>query len=243
MNIVRSLMRGAAPALAILLVTACATADPAVGPASGTVAADAPQYRVGDRWVYRIREGFLTPVVYEETKTVTAASASGATMRVTDRSERFDVVRTETWSGPGALSQGALFDIETRRFAQPVDLYRFPLRPGSGWKQRVLNFNEQLDRDGPISRTVRVDGYERVTTPAGAFDAVRMTVYMTLDDEEFWRWPTRCTYVVWYAPAVKGVVRAIKRADYLEKGGGPDSGGTLPAQNALVELVSFTPGA
>jgi hypothetical protein len=141
------------------------------------------------------------------------------------------------------VSQGSLFDIETRRFAQPVERYRFPLKPGSNWGQNVRNFNEHLGRDGWINRSVRVGGYERVTTPAGTFDAVRMTVYMRLDDEEFWRWPTDCVYQVWYAPAAKASVREVRRADYLEKGGGPDSGGRLPAQNSTVELVSFTPGA
>ena len=33
----------------------------------------------------------------------------------------------------------------------------------------------------------------------------------------------------------------MRRADYLEKGGGL-SIGRLPAQNAQIELVSFTPG-
>jgi hypothetical protein len=65
---------------------------------------------------------------------------------------------------------------------------------------------------------------------------------MRLDDEEFWRWPTDCTYTIWYAPAVRGAVRERKRADYLEKSGGPDAGGRLPAQNTTVELLSFTPG-
>jgi hypothetical protein len=82
-----------------------------------------------------------------------------------------------------------------------------------------------------------------VTTPAGTFDAVRLLVIMRLDDEEFWRWPTDCTYTVWYAPAAKASVREVKRADYLERASGPDAKARLPSQNALVELVSFTPGA
>jgi hypothetical protein len=84
------------PAAAAMLVAACATPDPAVSPASGPVAADAPQYRVGDRWVYRIREGFRTPIVYEETKTVTGVSASGVTVRVAVKAPHFDIERTET---------------------------------------------------------------------------------------------------------------------------------------------------
>jgi hypothetical protein len=69
-----------------------------------------------------------------------------------------------------------------------------------------------------------------------------MHVVMHLDDEEFWRYATQCNYTVWYAPAVRGVVRAERRAEYRERGGGFDFVGRIPTQNAVVELLSFTPG-
>lgn len=231
------------PAAAAFLLAACATSDPAVTGSAPAVAVDAPQYRVGDRWVYRVREGFRSPVVFDETYTVTAMGADGATVRVVAKGPTIDVERVEKWPRPGLVSQGALFDVETRRFGTPVERYRFPLTPGGTWNQNVANFNELTDRSGVINRYVRVSGYDKVTTPAGTFDAVRLSVVMRLDDEEFWRWPTDCTYTVWYAPAARASVREVKRADYLEKGGGPDAGGRLPAQNTLVELLSFTPGA
>lgn len=243
MTLTARIGRYALPAFLGLLATSCATTDPAVGAASGPVVADAPQYRVGDRWVYRIREGFRNPVVYEETRTVTDVSNGAATVRIASKGPTFDVQRVEVWPAPGLVAQGTLFDIETRKFATPVQRYRFPLKPGDRWGQFVQNYNDQLGRTGVINHHVRVEGTDRVTTPAGSYDAVRMRVIMHLDDEEFWRYGTDTNYVVWYAPAVKASVREVKRADYLEKGGGPDAGGRLPTQNALVELVSFTPGA
>ena len=65
---------------------------------------------------------------------------------------------------------------------------------------------------------MRVGGWEKVSTPAGAFDAIRMRVLMRLDDEEFWRYPTTCNYLVWYAPAVGAPVREEKEAEYYERG-------------------------
>jgi hypothetical protein len=137
--------------------------------------------------------------------------------------------------------QGALFDVETRRFREPLQRYRFPLQPRATWNQFVTNFNEQTNREGVINHYVRVRGFDRVTTPAGTFDAIRMDVIMRLDDEEFWRWPTDCTYTVWYASAVKASVREVRRCDYMEKGGGAEVM-RLPTQNSAIELVSFTPG-
>jgi hypothetical protein len=40
---------------------------------------------------------------------------------------------------------------------------------------------------------------------------------MRLDDKEFWRGPITRTYSVWYAPAVRHVVREERDADYIEK--------------------------
>jgi hypothetical protein len=46
---------------------------------------------------------------------------------------------------------------------------------------------------------------------------------------------------VWYAPAVGAMVREEQRSQYREKEG-IDSG-TVPGQNATIELVSYTPGS
>lgn len=225
---------------ALALLPGCATLDG--GTAGDAVLAEAPGYRVGDRWVYRVTSGWRMPLDWEETQTVTAVDAGGATVAVAVRGPRISLDRVERWTGPGLVAQGALFDIETRRFREPLVRYRFPLRAGARWNQFVDNYNEFLDREGVINRYVRVAGVERVTTPAGTFEAVRMQVFMRLDDGEFWRWPTDCTYTIWYAPAAKATVREVRRADYLERGNGMEAG-RLPAQDARIELVSFTPGA
>jgi hypothetical protein len=230
-------------ALAVSLVASCATPDAAVTGAASPVRADAPQYRVGDRWVYRVREGWRNPVEFDETHTVTAVGADGATVRVSAKGPTIDVERIERWPRPGLVTQGAVFDLETRRFTTPLERYRFPMKSGEHWTQNAANYNELTQRSGTINYYVRVGGTDRVTTPAGTFDALRLNVIMRLDDDEFWRWPTDCTYTVWYAPSARALVREVKRASYLEKGGGPDAGGRLPAQNTIIELLSFTPGA
>ncbi len=206
-------------------------------------AAEAPVYRVGDRWTYRVQDGFLTPARWEETHTISAIGADGIAARITQKGPAIDTARAELWAAPGLVKIGAVYDNETRRFATPLARDRFPLAAGAIWNQFVGNYNEATRESGQINRYVRVRGWESVTTPAGTFDAVVMHVIMWLDDEEFWRWPTQCNYTVWYAPSVRGVVRAVKRAQYKEKGGDYDSGAQIPTQNAVVELMSFTAGS
>ena len=230
---------------AVFSVAALATLSGCAGfeSAGSGPAAEAPAYRVGDRWTYRAQDGFLTPERWEETHAISALGADGIGVRITQNGPARNVARAELWSAPGRVKVGAVYDNATRRFVTPLERYRFPLAAGATWSQFVDNYNEATKVSGQINRYVRVRGWETVTTPAGTFDALAMHVVMWLDDEEFWRFPTECNYTVWYAPAVRGVVREVKRAQYREKGGDFDSGAQIRTQNAVVELLSFTPGS
>jgi hypothetical protein len=207
-------------------------------------AAEAPAYRVGDRWVYTAEDGFRVKTRWEETHEVTAIGADGITVRITQKGETLNVTRTEQWAAPVLVKVGAVYNNETRRFTTPLQVYNFPLASGKVWNQHAHNFNEFTGKTGVINRYVRVRGWDKVTTPAGTFDAVSMHVIMHLDDDEFWRHGTECNYLVWYAPAVRGMVREERNAQYLEKGGGGDGAGagTIRTQFGTLQLVSFTPG-
>ena len=61
---------------------------------------------------------------------------------------------------------------------------------------------------------------------------------MHLDDEEFWRWLTTCTYLVCYAPAVRDVVREERNADYVGKPS--DNADSVCTQHALPQLSELT---
>jgi hypothetical protein len=213
------------------------------GGAGSGPAADAPVYRVGDRWVYHGDDGFRVKTEWDETHEVTAIGPDGITVRITLKGPSTDVTRTELWSAPGQVKVGAVYDNETRRFAVPLERYDFPLAAGKVWNQWAANYNEATQESGSINRWVRVGGWEKVGTPAGTFDAISMQVVMRLDDETFWRWPTTCNYAVWYAPAAHAIVREERRAQYVEKSGDAASGGgTIRTQFGVLELISFTPG-
>jgi hypothetical protein len=226
-----------------IAATAALTGCAGIDSAGSGPAAETPAYRVGDRWTYRVQDGFRDPERWEEAHAITAIGADGISARITQKGPSRDVARAELWSAPGRVRVGAVFDNETRRFVTPLERYRFPLAGGAAWSQFVDGYNEATRLSGQMNRYVRVRGWEKVTTPAGTFDALAMHVVMHLDDEEFWRYATDCNYTVWYAPAVRGVVREERRAQYLEKGGTTDMFARIWTQNAVVELLSFTPGS
>ena len=215
----------------------------AVGGSAGSgPAVEAPVYRVGDRWVYSGEEGFRIKTSWEETHEVTGVGPDGITVRITKKGADIDLVRTEQWAAPGLVRVGAVFADETRQFATPLARFAFPLSPGQTWNQWVDQFNEATQKQGQINRYAHVAGRKQVTTAAGTFEALELHVQMQLDDDEFWRWPTHCNYVVWYAPAVRNVVRESKAAQYVEKGE-MQLQFAIRTQYGTLELVSFTPGA
>lgn len=226
-------------AAAALAAAGCATTE--TGGDAGPPAA-APEYRVGDRWVYRIVDGFRAPVTWDRTEEIVSIEPGLVTVRVVMKGSTLDGERIEKWSAPGIVLQGAAYEEETRRFDPPLVRFRFPLTPGERWNQRLRDLDGPPTAPfGPLIRFVTVGGWEEVTTPAGTFDAIRLRVIMTLDDETFWRWPTQANHLVWYAPAVGGVVREQRRSEWRDKGA-QDAVGFHPGQNGTVELVSYTRG-
>src|SRR5437899_5304692 len=84
-----------------LLAGACASVD--VGGAPGP-SVPAPQYRVGDKWVYHIVDGYRAKIVWDETHEVTAIGADGVTVKVIAKGPTIDVERVEKWPSPDRKS-------------------------------------------------------------------------------------------------------------------------------------------
>jgi hypothetical protein len=238
MRMSRPLRAVAISMAAAFFVGACASVD--VGGNPGPPA-PAPDYRVGDRWVYHAETGYRTKVEWNETHEIVSIGPDGITVKVIVKGPTIDVERIEKWSAPGVVLQGAVYEAETDRFDPPLIRYKFPLTPGETWNQRVRDLDQEPGPYGPISRYVTVGGYEKITTPAGTFDAIGMRVIMELDDETFWRFPTQCNYLIWYAPAIGASVREHKSSHWRDKGG-QDASGYHPGQYGGLELVSYTRG-
>lgn len=230
----RRLLAAVSAAPVAALLGACAgTPGAADGPP-----APAPVYKVGDRWVYRVTDGFRDPAIYDETREVIALDARGFSIRVSRNGPRGDTTRVEQWAAPGDLLVGAIFDNETRRFAQPLPRWQFPITPGARWRLWTPQQNETSGRNDPINYDARVGGWRSIATPAGTFDAIGVRVFMRLDDEEFWRTSTEVNHLLWWSPAVGNTVREERLAEYRDKGD-PLSAFNHRTQNATFELTSY----
>jgi hypothetical protein len=217
-----------------LALAGCVSVGGAAGPP-----APAPVIRVGDRWVYHAADGFRNPVTWTETHEVVSMDGAGFDVRVTLEGPPRNYVRTERFTAPGIMTVGSVYDpVETRHFESPVTVFQFPLTPGTSWNQNLRNLDPANGLVSQINRNVHVGGYEQVGTPAGSFNAIAMRILMTVDDNNPFRWPVQCNYMVWWAPEVGAMVRMTKFATYRERGDGPESI-QIRAQNTVIELVSF----
>jgi hypothetical protein len=223
--------------LACLGLASCASFDP--GGTPGPVV-EAPSFRVGDRWVYSGSDGFRAPLTWEETHEVIEAGPAVVVVRVAARGPDVDVQRVERWAAPGIVASGALRAFETRRFDPPLVRYRYPMRGGDRWSERIRDPAAPPGPYGPIERYTTVGGYERIVTPAGAFDAIRLRVLSRLDDETFWRTPTECNDLVWYAPALGIAVREEREGEYREKSDARVPWAMIRVQHATLALLAFT---
>jgi hypothetical protein len=200
-----------------------------------------PRFVVGDRWEYRITDGLRRGATTRLDMQVVAMNAGVATMHLVFVGSYGRTEQTEEIDADGGLRVGALRHDEVRRFSPSLKLLDFPIGQRGSWRQVVDTFRRDTQLNDNIRIYGEVQGRAPVTVPAGTYDAVAIYRIVQLDDDEFWRSKTTRRDSVRYAPEVKGVVREVRDAEYLELHGGPDSA-TIRTEYTTTELVSFTPG-
>ena len=213
----------------------------ATAPAASAQSAAAPTMKVGDRWVYNVKSGIgLSSVTYQETREVTAVGGGGFKITVTGKTaEGADFSAVEDFAAPFGLRSGTLCLNEVRRYPTPLQRVAFPMAPGQRSSKWVDVVSDPGGKKGQINYSVRTRDWAKITTPAGAFDAIRVDALITLDDAGPFRNATSCNFTYWYAPAVRGTVRERRSAQYTGLG---DDNQTMPVLSASYELASFTPG-
>src|SRR5262245_12895013 len=93
-------------AASLLLALGCGGVQAATAP--GPV--EAPELRVGDRWVYHVVDGYRQKIVWDETREITAIGPDGITVNVTYSGPSINSTRTEVWAAPGVVRSGAIHE-------------------------------------------------------------------------------------------------------------------------------------
>ena len=168
--------------------------------------------------VYRVINGYNGEVFGEERLRIERRDAERTVYEVTRRRDQASVnsLAIDSADGNGlrrALpSHNALVDFD---FAPAFPAYVFPLEPGRRWSTRVEAVNPQ----GDVRYSVRVDaevaGRERVSVPAGSFDAVKIVRSIYVGDAAMPLTETTIMETEWYAPALGRAVRLERSSRWL----------------------------
>ncbi|MDR0588411.1 MAG: hypothetical protein LBG61_05520 [Burkholderiales bacterium] len=225
-----------------LVLAACANTIPLNTDPAITVVA--PDYRVGDTWVYHVEDGFRLPEVWEETHTITAIREEEIVLSVTRRGNHVNDTRTEIWARAGAVKQGAVMLDETRVFELPFVRFRYPMSAGVAWSQSLkadTKYGDAMNiRDGYLSYRTRAKGWQKIASPHGDVDALLLESSVLFDDENPWYYASRGKECAWYAPSVNNVVWIERDVARLEKGDAR-SGMIIPVVRASFRLTDYRP--
>ncbi|HVL58930.1 MAG TPA: hypothetical protein VM491_20710 [Burkholderiaceae bacterium] len=172
-----------------------------------------PTVRAGDRWTYAGINQFMREPRTQAVHTVTEVGAH-IVVRIEDP---YYGSRVERYAGPWNAVVDATYDMPIH-FAEPMPLLPPTGDPGA----RAIDSTYWTNPDYPglrfrWSQTLRSRGWERVTVPAGTFDALRVTRRMWFDHPGLYRIRSERWETLWYAPAVNRWVAREWSGEFIEE--------------------------
>jgi hypothetical protein len=225
---------------AIALLAGCQSL-PQTPPAGVSPTATAPAFKVGDAWAYAVHDGYTKLERGTLRHTVTAVDAGKLVLAVEPstglsigcRSVARDNSLAKLSGNPQGLCMEAakrweltpggnwlrhpLTNGSTYTFSPPYPAYEFPLVAGKTWNGTTRSHDLATGRDFEVRYSASVVGWERVTVPAGTFDAIVIERAVYDGYWDYTRAQSNIREREWYAPALGRVVRKEGRSDYLEK--------------------------
>jgi len=202
----------AAVRLFVVAVVACLM--PALGLASSARAQEAnrPEVKVGDRWRFAV---YYTAPSTTPNRTWVITSVAPGRIEGTENGD------------PLALTHELnVLESPQQAYSNPLAL-SFPLTVGKRWQYATDWLFKPKGSKGSSVIDVTVMGYEKITLPAGQFDAFKLSSTASLRGVSpiNSQYAGEVTTMYWYAPAARAIVKSTSHNPYL----GPTS----------VDLVDF----
>lgn len=226
----------AIPCAALLgTLAGCQTAPPpALNPPAQ---AEAPRLAIGDHWVYRHRDGFTRLPLGVFTQTITAIDGDVVTLQV--KNESGMSVATHQFTRDWNWLDKPMTNLQRFRYAPPYRAFQFPLAAGAEWSSQMKIVDVANEKAYNLAR---VDGraldWQRITVPAGAFDAIRVERAAFSGTGDSFRTQEHIVETDWYSPAVNNLVAGSYRSSYRIKAAKPNSIWYY-GDWTLVELVEY----
>jgi len=163
----------------------------------------APERKPNDTWTYHSIDGSTKLETDVFSITVKDAKLEGYVFVWESVKTGMKYERTSTRDlNPVVLAQG-------RVYAPYYPYFKFPLSVGKTWSEESTLRQESDNTKWTYSTTGKVVRFGKVTVPAGEFEAYEISVDATYTGERQGsrNWSGRRMETLWYAPAVKTVVK------------------------------------
>ncbi len=196
-----------------LTVTAAAILVAGIAPA---VAAPASAV-VGDTFVFRVYNGYNNEARGQTQYRIDQIDADRVTVSVSADVAALGLPRNAIYTKDGNWLRHTLTNHD-----QPVDYnfspfypaYVFPLEAGKSWSLRVTATNPVTGRSNNVRVDGEVLGSERISTPAGAFDTIKVRRRVYAGDWEGFLQETHIVETDWYAPTLGRAVKGDSKSGW-----------------------------
>ena len=173
----------------------------------------------GDTYVYRVINGYNNEVVGQVSQRVDKVEGGQIFISVSPDRPSLGLPRTDIVAADGNWLRHPLINHDV-----PVEYTFSPPYPavlssssGNSWSTRVNATNPATGRHTSVRVDGDVVGNERITTPAGSFDTVRVKRRSYAGDWEPFKNETNIDEVEWFAPALGRPVKTERKSGYYDQ--------------------------
>lgn len=198
--------------IAALALAACAAPLPQSPPSGQSAQVGPPPVRTGQASTYVLHDGYTGLPRGTVTYRVGAVQDDDVTVDVTHDNR----ASTEHYTKDGNWRERPMANLQDFRYDPPYAALPFPLFAGKTWQAYVRATDPATGKANRVRIDGAVLGWDRVRTPAGEFDALKIRRYVYAGNAEFFKTEERIEEYDWYAPQPGVVVRHEARSEHMD---------------------------
>ena len=198
-----------------LIVAAAALVVASVIPAIASAASEV----AGDTFVFRVVNGYNNEARGQIQYRIDQINPDRITVSASTDAPALGPQQTAIYTKEGNWLRHTLTNHDQPveyEFSPPFPAYVFPLETGKSWSLRVTATNPATGQRNSVRVDGEVLGSERISTPAGAFDTIKVRRRVYAGDWESFRRETTIAETEWYAPALGRVVKSDSRSYWTD---------------------------
>jgi len=202
----------------------------------------------GDVYVYRVINGYNRETVGKVEHRIDKIDGDRVAETVTTDVPALGLSHTDVFNKEGNWMRHPLTNHDQPveyEFPQPYPAYVYPLDKGKSWSLRINAINTATGRRNSVRVDGEVLGAERITSPAGAFDTVKVKRRVYAGDFAGAKSETNITEADWFAPALGRPVRKETNSGYMDQQRCSDEMSACTQVRGawlVLELVEVRPG-